>query len=438
MATLNKKTERDIIKTHEGGIAKRIDVESQLRRSIMANMLWEKTFYEDGQDVAERIKGLIPKVKAEKVLDMAIEAREKMNLRHIPLLILREMARVESHKGLVARGLERVIQRPDELTEFLSIYWKDGKEKLSSQVKKGLAKAFVKFNPYQLAKYNRDGKVKLRDVLFLSHPKPLDNEQRDTWKKLVDNTLEIPDTWETNLSAGKDKKTTWERLINERKLGGLAFLRNLRNMSQVGVEEKIVEKGFDEMKVDRILPFRFIAAARYAPQWESKIEEAMFRCTEGREKLSGKTILLLDVSGSMGCYISEKSEMTCMDAAMGVGVLLREICDYVSIYTFSEKVVRVPSRKGFALRDAIKNSQFHGGTYLQKALSGIKETADRIIVITDEQTHDTVSGPKGSKGYVVNVSPYKNGVGYGKWMHIDGWSDAVIDYIRELEKVEVK
>ena len=38
-----------------------------------------------------------------------------------------------------------------------------------------------------------------------------------------------------------------------------------------------------------------------------------------------------------------------------------------------------------------------------------------------------------SSGYVINVASYKNGVGYGKWTHIDGWSEAVIEYIRALE-----
>jgi len=42
--------------------------------------------------------------------------------------------------------------------------------------------------------------------------------------------------------------------------------------------------------------------------------------------------------------------------------------------------------------------------------------------------------PKGL-GYVINVASFKNGIGYGKWMHIDGWSEAVIGYIRELEKM---
>jgi hypothetical protein len=63
------------------------------------------------------------------------------------------------------------------------------------------------------------------------------------------------------------------------------------------------------------------------------------------------------------------------------------------------------------------------------------ETYDRLIVITDEQSHDQVPAPRG-KGYIVNVASARNGVGYGEWTHIDGWSEAVIEYIRELEAVE--
>jgi 60 kDa SS-A/Ro ribonucleoprotein len=116
-------------------------------------------------------------------------------------------------------------------------------------------------------------------------------------------------------------------------------------------------------------------------------------------------------------------------------VLLREICEKVSVYTFSEDLVAVPARHGFALRDAISASQKHNGTRLGHALSALREPYDRIVVITDEQSHDAVPGSRGD-GYMINVASYKNGVGYGKWTHIDGWSEAVVDYIRSFEQTE--
>ena len=425
---------RSISRTYEGAPAKRINAEQQLRRSLMACMLWESEFYEDGMSIANRIASLIPHVKPEKVADMAVEARERMKLRHAPLWVVRAMANHPEHKQYVADTLARIIQRADELAEFVALYWKDKRQPLSKQVKKGLAQAFTKFDAYQLAKYNRDGAVKLRDVLFLCHAKPKDSEQEATWKQLVDGTLPVPDTWEVSLSAGKNKKETWERLLAENKLGGLALLRNLRNMAESGVNESLIFSALDKMKTERILPFRFISAAKYAPQWESRIEKVMLKCLEGKQKLQGKTVLLVDVSGSMSFQISHKSDLMRYDAANGLAILARELCENVAIYSFSSDLVRIPDRHGFALRDAIVNSQSHSSTYLGGAVKFINEYEeyDRIIVLTDEQSHDAVPNPH-NKGYIINVASYRNGVGYGAWTHIDGWSEAVIDYIMAYE-----
>ena len=421
-------------RTHEGAPAKQISPELQLRRSVLACMLWENQFYEDGVAIAGRIRELVPKVPAEKVAALAVEAREKMKLRHAPLLLVREMARLATHRHLVAETLTRVIQRADELTEFVAIYWSEGKQPLSAQVKKGLAAAFTRFDEYALAKYNRAIPVKLRDVLFLSHAKPVDATQAELWKRLVEGELAIPDTWEFALSSGCDKREAWERLLSENKLGALALLRNLRNMAEAKVSEQAIRDGLARMKTDRVLPFRFIAAARYAPQWEPALEKAMFRALEGQSKLPGKTVLLVDVSGSMDAPLSRRSEMRRNDAAYGLAVLLRETAEDVSIYTFSDRLVRVPARQGFALRDALNASQPHNGTYLGQALKGLDEAYDRLIVITDEQSHDPVPNPK-ARGYVLNVASYQNGVGYGAWMHIDGWSDSVIEYLRAAEPI---
>lgn len=421
-------------RTHEGAPAKQISPELELRRSVLACMLWEDQFYEDGVAIAGRIRELVARVPAQNVAALAVEAREKMKLRHAPLLLLREMARLATHRHLVAETLTRVIQRADELTEFVAIYWSEGKQPLSAQVKKGLAAAFTRFDEYALAKYNRATPVKLRDVLFLSHAKPVDAAQAELWKRLVEGELDTPDTWEVALSSGADKREAWERLLSESKLGALALLRNLRNMAEAKVSEQAIWDGLSRMKTDRVLPFRFIAAARYAPQWEAELEKAMLRSLEGQSKLPGKTVLLVDVSGSMDAPLSRRSEMRRNDAAYGLAVLLREIAENVSIYTFSDRLVRVPARQGFALRDALNASQPHNGTYLGQALKGLDEAYDRLIVITDEQSHDPVPNPK-ARGYMLNVASYQNGVGYGAWMHVDGWSDSVIEYIRAAEPV---
>jgi hypothetical protein len=421
-------------RTHEGGPARNLTAEQELRRSVLACMLWEDQFYESGVAIAARIRELVPKVAGDRVAALAVEARERMKLRHAPLLLVREMARVPTHKPFVAETLARVIQRADELAEFVAIYWAEGKQPLAAQVKKGLAAAFTKFDAYALAKYDREAPVKLRDVLFLTHAKPVDATQEALWKQLVEGTLASPDTWEVALSAGGDKRESFERLLRERKLGALALLRNLRNMELANVDRGLMRLALAQMKTERVLPFRFIAAARHAPKWEPELEEAMLKSVASQPKLRGRTVLLVDVSGSMDAPLSRKSEMRRNDAAYGLAVLLREIAEDVDVYSFSDKLVYVPARRGFALRDAINHSQTHGGTYLGRALEQVPGKYDRVVVITDEQTADAVPHPKGV-GYVINVASYKNGVGYGQWTHIDGWSESVIEYIRAVEDV---
>jgi 60 kDa SS-A/Ro ribonucleoprotein len=434
-------------RTHEGAPARVLTAEQALRRSVLSCMLWENEFYEDGVQIADRIRDLVPRVEAEKVAALAVEARERMKLRHAPLLMVREMARHATHRTLVGETLARVIQRADELAEFVAMYWAGGKQPLSAQVKKGLAAAFCKFDEYALAKYDRAGMVRLRDVLFLSHARPSDAAQAAMWKRLAQNELTTPDTWEVALSAagrdGAGKREVWERLLAEHKLGALALLRNLRNMREAGVNEELVASALTVLKPDRVLPFRFLAAARHAPQWEDALEQAMFRAVASRDmRLAGHTVLLVDVSGSMESPIARQSEMRRADAACGLAILLREIAEKVTIYTFSENARLVPARRGMALRDAIDKSQPHAGTYLGLALRHVEEDCrngyDRLVVITDEQSHDQVRAPLGrnqqrGRGYLVNVASNRNGVGYGEWTHIDGWSEAVVDYIAELE-----
>lgn len=424
--------------THEGAPSIQSLPAKELRRSIMACMLFEDNFYESGQDHAARVADLVKRVSFEELAQTAIDAREKFKLRHAPLLLVREAIR--SHKGRkVGDLIQRVIQRPDELGELLALYWKDNKDApLTAQLKVGLARALKKFSPYQLAKYNRDGAVKLRDVLFLSHAKPRDGAQAVVFKSLVDGTLTAPDTWEVALSSGANKKETFERLIGEKKLGALALLRNLRGMLEVGVSEDKIRDALATMNAERVLPFRFISAAKYAPRLEDALEQAMFKCLAEVPKLGGKTALLIDHSGSMQAVVSAKSEISRFDAAAALAMILREVADRCRVFTFSDRMVEIPPRRGFAMVQAVKAVINPVGTMLGSAVRTVYREfpeCDRIIVVTDEQSADRPPHPQG-RGYIINVGGNKNGIAYGPWISIDGWSEAVIEYIREAEAAD--
>lgn len=435
--------------THEGAPAARMNAEQALRRSVLSCLLWEKEFYESGESIATRISTLCAEVPSAKLAALAVEARSKFNLRHVPLLLTAHLAKRGG--AVVADTIEGVIQRADELSEFLAIYANVNgvapaalKPKLSNQVRKGLARAFLKFNEYALAKYDRAGAIRLRDALFLCHAKPANQEQADLWKRLIANELVAPDTWEVALSGGADKKETFERLIREGGLGYLALLRNLRNMEQAGCDAGLVRDAIIARKgAQRVLPFRYVAAARATPQFEPALDQALGEAIAHLPNLPGMTVVLVDVSGSMNDRLSAKSDMTRMDAACALASMIN---GNVRMFSFSNQLAEVPPRRGMAGVDALRKSQPHGGTELFGAVAAINAQVayDRLIVITDEQatsaalsSYRLVAGslqaPKG-KGYMINVASAKNGVGYGAWTHIDGFSEAVLTFIAEHER----
>lgn len=435
MARMNVSASGPSVVTHEGAPAMRIRPLQDLRRSVLSALLWENTFYEKGSDLAQRIRALVPVIPSVDVAALAVEARDRMYLRHVPLFLARELARIKGNGTIVADTIARIVQRPDELTEYLAMYWHGQadaeKEPLSAGSKRGLARAFGKFKAETLAKYDRDNVVKLRDVLRLTHAKPKDSEQSATWKQVVTRTLPTPDTWEVALSAGANKRETFQRLLIEQKLGGLAFLRNLRNMIEAQVNPALVRERFAG-RFDKVLPFRFVAALRHAPGFAAELNDAMLRVTAELPRLGGRTVVLVDVSGSMDDALSAKSEMKRMDVAAGLAVLVRELCQDCRVFTFSSALVEVPAYRGLPMVSAILQSQPHGSTFLGRAIGALPCSYDRLIVVTDEQSHDRTPAPTG-RGYMINVASYKNGVGYGPWTHIDGWSERVLDFVRELE-----
>lgn len=406
---------------------------AELRRAVSSCLLWEGQFYEDGVAIADRIKTLVAQCAPADVAALAIEARSAMNLRHAPLWLLTSLAAAGHASAVTADGYASIMRRADEMGELLALYWKDGKRPIPAAMKRGLARSFARFDEYSLAKYDRKSAVTLRDVLRLVHPKPADEAQAALWKRVIDGTLATPDTWEVALSAGADKRETWERLLREGNLGYLALLRNLRNMQAAGVDADLVRTALLARKgAHRVFPFRYVAAARAAPMYEPVLDTALCAAIGDLQPLTGTTAVLVDVSGSMNVALSSKSDMTRMDAACALASILPGT---VRMFSFSHQVIEVPPRRGMAGVDALRTSQSHGGTYLGAAVQAVNQQIphDRLIVITDEQSADSVPPPVAERAYMINVAAYKNGVGYGRWMRIDGFSENIFRYIREHE-----
>lgn len=438
MARVN--TRKPPVRTHEGGPAKRIGPEAELRRSILATMLFEDQFYEDGIDIAIRIMQNVARVEPRKVADLAAEARNRHNLRHAPLLLASALAYVHRGDSIVADLVPEVVRRPDELAELVAIHARVNavepsrvKHVLGAGLKRGLAKAFGQFDAYQLAKYDRPGEIKLRDVMFLAHPKPRDAAQERDFKALAEGTLAAPDTWEVARMRGEGAKDTFERLLKADKLGYLALLRNLRKMGEAGVDRDLVRHAIRARKgAGRVLPFRYVAAARMAPSFANDLDFALQAALADEAPLAGSTVVVVDVSGSMVAPVSSRSQINRCDAAATLAVMVPG--EDVRVLVFSARVAEVARWPGLAGIDAIINGVSHAWTDLGAAVRRANDLhPDRIIVVTDEQSHTRVPDPVAPLAYMINVASYRNGVGYGRWTHIDGFSESTLRYIRALE-----
>jgi hypothetical protein len=183
---------------HEGEKAYRLSPAFELYAAVVTTALSD-SFYEKSGNRTERLRSLVAGNDPFFVAQLAVYAREKMHLRSVPLVLAVELARVHRGDGLVGRLVSRIVQRADEITELLAYYQlanaRTGVKKLnllSKQVQRGLAEAFNRFDEYQFAKYNRDAEVKLRDALFLVHPRPGRPASRRCSTKLRGNALERP------------------------------------------------------------------------------------------------------------------------------------------------------------------------------------------------------------------------------------------------------
>lgn len=461
-----------------GNQTRELTAYEKLQRSAINCLLWEDTFYEDGESIADRIKKYMKQVTPEQARSVLKEAKVENKLRHMPLFLLVNMAK---NGYLTAEDVANTITRVDDMSELLSLYWStDWKDSTGNTVKnkhtvpksivKGIQKALPKFDEYQLAKYRGDRyDVSLKTVIKMTHPKPENAEMEALWGRAINGNLATPDTWEvglTNCHTPAEKKEFWTRMLTEKtekgfnKLGALALIRNLRNMQSVNVDEDNIRSALGSASMSKILPFQLVTAARYTPQLEDVLETKLLESIDSMEKLEGDTVVLLDTSGSMRSPLSGKGETTCQDVAASMGAIIRGVCNKSIIYTFQEDIQVLPSgRKGFALIDCVRRAPSGGTSVIDctnDAVRLYKESHNgkypaRVIVVTDEQTNSDGTGrswrrgttvkldnlPSNCNGYIINVGTYENGVGYNNscnYVHINGWSENVLKYISAYEK----
>lgn len=433
-------------KTHEGGAAvAHTSPLDGLRRVITTAMLGENSFYERGQLIQGRIAELVGQVSETDTLEVADMVREAKDagMRHTPIFVA--VSLFERRASCAELALRYALRRADEPAEVLSLWFAKGRRPIPRGMRRAINAFLATQSAYQLAKYRGASKqFKLRDVIRLCHPVPADN-QGLLYKGVIDDTLPTPETWETQISAARGDKAKrreiWRDLLRRSelgrpKMGGLALLRNLRNMVEDQVPNEEIRAAIAENDFRYVFPYQFFAAADACPGMSAELEAAMLRCLRSTQTLPGHTILLVDVSVSMGGVISSRSVMKRVDAAAGMATICRESCESVEIVAFSNDVTPIPNHfRGFALREKICSLPRYG-TDLATAVASVGP-CDRLVVFTDEQSRSTpMHSSKHRRVYVNNVAPERPEVQYEQAIRINGFSERLVDFIHAIESSE--
>lgn len=463
--------------TYEGGAGYARDPKSELFLLAVTNMVSEETFYESAGERDTRFEQLIGVVAVQDPswLGQFLNwLRNDANMRSASLV-----GALEGARALVAANIPggrqmvaNVLQRADEPGEALAYWLSRYGRKIPAAIKRGIADAALGlYNEYSLLKYDTASHaVRFGDVIELTHPgdrkanqRILSDWQGDLFKHAIDRRHNrdnpIPEslsmlqankmlrqglaasmtwllnptmlkeagfTWEDALSAAGpdvDKAKLWEALIPT--MGYMALLRNLRNFDEAGISNEVVSKvatrlaNPDQVAKSKQFPFRFLSAHRAvgSTRWAQPLEMALNASLANIPQLTGRTLVLVDRSGSMWAPMSARSELNRMDAAavFGAALALRNPGN-VDLVEYGTGSATVPYRKGDSLL-RIVNERFHdmGGTNTSSAIKAHYKDHDRVVIITDEQAFYSYYGDPGELVpahvplYTWNLAGYKYG-----------------------------
>lgn len=478
-------------KNYEGEQAYLLMPEWYLYVAAVTSSLNDK-FYESTETRIEIIRKLIASCDPVFVARLAVYTRQKMNMRTIPFVLAVELAKVHRGDSIVGRMVSHIVRRADEIAELLIYYQLANQRKemkklnrLSKQLQSGLQKVFNNFDEYQFAKYNRRREVVLRDALFLVHPKAKDDAQQALFNRIVNDELEIPYTWETELSAlgqikfisDKEKniafRMKWEELIDSRKLGYMALMRNLCNILKANVSQQHLMKvcqmlsNADAVRNAKQLPFRFLAAYREISKVKSAYIGRVMNALEQAAVISaeniagfGKDINVLiacDVSSSMQHPVSYNSKIQYYDIGLMLAMLLKSRCKntIIGIFGNSWKIIDVTANGILSnvedLYSRVGEVGYATNGYLViEDLLKSKKQINKVMMFTDCQLWNNRNDLKivslwkdykkispESKLYLFDLSGYSTtplDINRDDVFLIAGWSDKIFDIIAAIDK----
>ncbi|MFI6337679.1 TROVE domain-containing protein [Streptomyces sp. NPDC050535] len=495
-----------VLRTFQGGRGRERDRRSELFLLSVANLVSQNTFYETGADRDDRFAALVRELAvADPSWTAALLGwlRGEGNLRTASIVGAAEYVKARLDAGATDGPANRqvvasVLRRPDEPGELLAYWTSRYGRNVPKPVKRGIADAVRRlYNGRSLLKYDTASKgYRFGDILNLVHaaPDPDKAWQGELFQYALDRrhnpdtavppassrvlvahrelmalpvaerraAVTAPDgaerlaaaglTWEALAGwlQGPMDRAAWEAVIPS--MGAMALVRNLRNFDEAGVSDEVAAQVAArisdpaEVARSRQFPFRYLAAYQHAPslRWSYPLERALAHSLAGVPALPGRTLVLVDRSGSMFfSRLSDRSELTRADAAAIFGTALALRAADADLVEFGTSSKRVKFRGGESVLKVLERFGDLGGTNTTEAVRQHYKKHDRVLIVTDEQAAQSYHGdpteqvPAGVPVYTWNLAGYRAGhgpSGQGNRHTFGGLSDAAFRMVPLLER----
>ncbi|MEU0190458.1 TROVE domain-containing protein [Streptomyces afghaniensis] len=494
-----------VLRTYEGGRGRERDARSELFLLAVSNFVSQQTFYETGADRDDRFAKLVRELAVTDpawTAGLLGWLRGEGNLRTASVVGAAEYVKARLDAGATGGPTGRqvvasVLRRPDEPGELLAYWTATYGRNVPKPVKRGIADAVRRlYHGKALLKYDTASKgYRFGDILNLVHaaPDPDKPWQGELFRYALDRRhhpdtavppasdrvltahhelmalpvaqrravvtaeggaerlAEAGMTWETLAGwlQGPMDKAAWEAVIPS--MGVMALVRNLRNFDEAGVSDEVAERVAArisdpaEVARSRQFPFRYLAAYQHAPslRWSYALERALGHSLANVPALPGRTLVLVDRSGSMfWSRLSDRSELTRADAAAIFGTALALRAEHADLVEFGSTSDRVRFRKGESVLKILGRFGDLGGTDTTEAVRRHYRKHDRVLIVTDEQyTHHhrgdpTEQVPADVPVYTWNLAGYRAGhgpSGTGNRHTFGGLTDAAFRMVPLIE-----
>ncbi len=397
-----------------------------------ACLLWNKPFRVGQERVDDLIIREVENTDADEVKKLALHMRS-LGARYVSLLLLRELARYQG--TFIADTLAEVIQRPDDLTDFVSLVFLDDK-RLSGQMKKGLARAFPKFSETELEAYNQRRSVKLRDVMFMTHPHPTSIKQEIAWKRLADDKMEPKDTFYDQMQEVYSVRDFCEEGLKAGTISGSDLVDNLNRMIGVGVNSDLINQALvaNAIKGYEASPLTYLEVVGKSSLYAEAAEAAMLITLRQQPKLKGSTCVVVDSSDRMQRTFSHPAPVA---QANSIAIQLQAVCEDIKIFSLGSELKGTLPGAGLELRKQIGQCQTSTVNtkyepHIAEVCSHLKPT-DRLIFLTSQNLQHLPKAP--CKAYAMNIQNSGNlGIqDINGWAVLEGFSERFVDYIQEIE-----